>query len=220
MTERQERLDRYFPAKTALAGVRQQLLKAGVRAEDIPEEWIPSIIAATAKWMETTEDGLKFGARLFNFEFERGRDDYDYELTYYEKCERWAFCMNQEHCMPEGYSYPVRCLRELQPKVKPLKSQDVYFFKGCIADHQTAVFSQVAGHPKDKEQCTSSGCGITAHCVRKVSGAYSKTIIYQCNHCLSHSDDSRLRDEATPSQCDDCNVEKCTHHPRRFLSED
>jgi hypothetical protein len=201
-----------------LAGVRQQLLTAGVPASGIPEEWLPAIIAATAKWMETTEDGLEYGARLFNFEFERGRDDCDYELTYYEKCERRDFCMSPDHCMPEGYGPPVRCLRELQPIVKPLKSRDVYFFQGCIADRRSVGLTALGVYEKDKEQCGSEGCGITAHCVRKVSGAYSKTIIYQCNHCLSYSDDSRLRGEADPSQCDDCTVIKCTHHPRRDLS--
>lgn len=213
MTEQHEKLDAYCPPLEAVAGVRQQLLNAGVPPEIFPERWFPEIIAAMAKWMQTTEDGLKFGARLFHFDFQRGMDTHQYEVTHYEKCQGRDFCMNRGHCMPNGVAQPVRCLRELQPIVKEVNSTDIYFFKGCISERQPIPLSAVAFYEKPKGQC--EGCGITSHCLRPVSGAYSGTTTDQCNHCVSYSDSPRVRSEGDPSICDSCTDLRCTHHPRR-----
>lgn len=180
----------------------------------MPEDWIEATLAATFKWLQTTEDGLACAARLFHFEFERGMDNRQYELTYYEKCQSQDFCMNPDHCMPEGTTRRTRCLRELQPIVKPVKSSDVYFYRGCILEGEPVPLSAVTFEEKPKEKCAGAGCGITSHCLIKVKDAYSGTI-YQCNHCVTHSDSWQVRSEGDPSKCETCNVLKCTHHPRR-----
>lgn len=213
MTENQEKLDNYFPPMEALAGVRQQLLSAGVKAETLPEGWIPAILAATFKWLQTTEDGLQFGARLFHFDFERGMDNREYEVTSYEKCQGRDFCMNPDHCMPERTGEVRRCLRELQPVVKQVKSSDIYFYRGCIAERRPVPIAAVTFEEKPKGVC--EGCGITSHCLRRVSGAYSRTITDQCNHCVINSESWQVRSEGDPTGCETCTVLKCSHHPRR-----
>lgn len=217
MTGRQEKLDRYFPPRKVLAGVRQQLLTAGVPAESLPEDWLPALLAATFKWMQTTEDGLEFGSRLFHFEFERGLDTRQYELTTFEKCQSWDFCMNPEHCMPVGEVRPVRCLRELQPNVKEVKSSDVYFYRGCIVERRPVPLARLEFYEKPKGSC--EGCTITSHCLKEVKGAYSGTITNLCNHCVSYSESAQIRSEGDPSVCDACTVLKCVHHPRHGAPE-
>lgn len=216
MMEKQERLDRYFPPLKVLAGVRQQLLADGCPPEVIPERWLPTILAAAFKWMQTTEDGLEFGGRLFHFEIERGLDERQYEVTTHEKCSGWDLCLNMEHCAPGGQSIPVRCLRELQENVKPVKSRDIYFYQGCIAERRPVPISSVHYHEKPKGIC--EGCSITSHCLTETKKAYSGTITNLCNHCVSYSESAQVRSEGDPSLCDECTVEKCMHHPRRGLS--
>lgn len=215
MTTEQEKLDNYFPPPEAIAGVRQQLLTAGVAAENLPEDLIPAVLAAASKWMQTTTDGLHFGARLFHFEVDRGQDNRQYEITHYEKCQGRDFCLNPEHCMPERTGRPSRCLRELQPVVKEVKSTDIYFFHGCIAERRPV--SPVAVDSYEKEKNTCELCTITAHCVSQVTEAYSKIKTDQCNRCRSASY-ALTKAEAHPS-CDGCSVVRCLHHPRRGLGE-
>lgn len=215
MTEKHEKLSDYFPPREAISGVRQQLLTAGVRAEALPDDWIPAVLAAAAKWMRTTEDGLDFAARLFHFEIERGKDTHEYELTYYEKCQGWDFCLNREHCMPEGSSRRVRCLRQVQPKVKPVKSDKIFFLQGCIVEGSPVPISSIDCQERSREVCP--GCSATLHCVKELKGAYSKTITSLCNHCRSYNESPRIRSEGDPSVCDSCTAIKCIHHPRRGL---
>lgn len=215
MTKKHEKLDPYYPPQKAITGVRQQLLTAGVEAENLPETWIPAVLAAAAKWMQTTEDGLEYAARLFHFEFERGKDTEEYALTYYEKCHSRDFCLNLEHCMPNGTGRQQRCLRELQPVVKPVKPSDVYFFQGCIAEREPVPVGAIARQTRDREGCDL--CTATLHCVKKLEGAYSKTITSLCNHCRSFSENPQIRAEGDPWVCEACTATKCNHHPRKGL---
>jgi hypothetical protein len=173
------------------------------------------VLAAASKWMRTTEDGLDFAARLFHFEVERGKDTLEYEMTYHEKCMGRDFCLNLEHCMPEGSSRPVRCLREVQPKVKPVKSDKIFFFEGCIVEGRPVPRKSIAHQERPREDC--HGCRATLHCVAELKGAYSKTITSLCNHCRSFDESPRIRSEGDPSVCESCTAIKCIHHPRRGL---
>lgn len=123
-----EKLDRYAPDPSVIAGVKSQLLSAGVPADAIPVEWLPGILAATAKWIQTTEDGLAYASRLLHFELRRGDDDKKYEII-------------DDH---ERRSYTVN-------------SHDVWFYCGSIVDKRPIPQSMLYVSEKDRSQCEDCG---------------------------------------------------------------
>lgn len=123
-----EKLDPYAPDPKTIAGVKSQLLNAGVPAETIPQEWLPAIIAATAKWVQTTEDGLAFASRLLHFELTRGEDDKSYKVV-----------------------------NDFTGKEYTANPQDVWFYCGYIVDKKPIPAAMLNISESVRSQCEDCG---------------------------------------------------------------
>ena len=63
----------------------------------------------------------------------------------------------------------------------------------------------------ERKNCDS--CMGDYHCSKSIKDEYGKQVD-MCNHCVSHSEVSRIRDIA--SDCARCSVKSCTHHPENL----
>lgn len=67
------KLDAFIPSAETLAGVRRQLVDAGV--DPINEEWLLVVVSAMTKWQTTTADGMRFFVNSLGFCWKDGEDD-------------------------------------------------------------------------------------------------------------------------------------------------
>lgn len=74
------KLDRFFPSPETVAGVKRQLINAGIAPESIPQDWLAAIIAAQTKWQATTVDGSAFVVNSLGFQWTTGRDEFQYDF--------------------------------------------------------------------------------------------------------------------------------------------
>lgn len=123
-----EKLDKFRPSPETLAGVRTQLVNAGIDPYDIPNVWVEATVAATAKWIQQTEAGLDFVSRLLHLSYERGRDNKDYEIV------------DDDTLL-----------------VETVKPEDIFMISGCIANRRPVPFHSVNVCEKETSQCDSCG---------------------------------------------------------------
>lgn len=186
-----EKLDPFAPSSESLNGTKQQLLKAGILEEEIPQDWLTAILAAHDKWLLTTENGLKQFSRFFCFNLKGGDDDTDY------------FVVNNATNVTTN-----------------VKTSDVWFFNGVVVRgipmHVADSRRQGAIPPleleiseKTKNQC--EGCGIFAHCIKDVSDPYTERIETLCNHCITLHEHPKVNDLGGSKVCELCNSQKCLY---------
>lgn len=75
-----EKLDQFRPTLETAIAVRRQLANAGIDPAFVPEDWLISIVAATRKWIATTQPGAQDAVDLLGFEWSRGDPAYSYEV--------------------------------------------------------------------------------------------------------------------------------------------
>lgn len=80
----EEKLDQFMPSMEMVAGVKRQLVAAGIAPEYIPMEWLNAIVAAVNKW-HTTKEGANTLFNQLGFQLIRGKDDKEYEY-----CDAWG----------------------------------------------------------------------------------------------------------------------------------
>jgi len=120
----EEKLDRYAPSPEVLSAIRNELVKAGVNAELIPNDWVGVTIAALSRWMQQKPEGLNYAAQLMGFQIQRGQSDKEYEVL-----DRNT-----------GESYPI-------------DSDKIFYYWGVVAN-KTPVFPEdVLAVDKAKEDC-------------------------------------------------------------------
>lgn len=205
----EDKLDRFMLPQETLHQVRQQLLTAGVSSDAIPDDWLVAITASMAKWMQTTEGGLQFGARLFHFELERGEHDVDYVVSRSENCPDWASCPYPTHCQTAGNA----CLEPMITK-KTVPADSVWFYSGAVVEKRPTKRCDIEIQDKAKEHCDL--CSIVSHCVKNFSVTYSETTNNaHCNFCAARSENPRIRKHGDLSVCETCTVTRCENHPFR-----
>jgi hypothetical protein len=159
----------------------------GCPHEAIPYDWVALTMAAMAKWIATTTEGFQSVGYLLNgCEIKRGHDGDHYELVDDEKNE-----------------------------VRTIKSEDIVFYSGVVVEGKPTSRLNLMISDKPKNQCDD--CGIISHCLTKdeVLDTYSGQFKRLCNHCLTYSDNPRLRDLGCNAMCGKCTVTACVHHQSR-----
>jgi len=91
------KLDRFFPSPDTVAGVKRQLLNAGIPAESIPHDWLVAIIAAQTKWQCSTADGMAFVVNSLGFQWTCGKDEYQYDFHDPNSMDIYKLKSNQVH---------------------------------------------------------------------------------------------------------------------------
>ena len=180
-----EKLDHFLPTGEILAGIKRQVVKAGVREEDIPLDWLSAISAAFAKHISTSEEGYNYISSLLNFNWQRGK-------------------INKQYTILNDIGQPIR---DVSPN-------SIYIFTGVIAEGMRVPLSQVLVEDLPLFKC--DGCGVRTHCVKEVVNWKRDNLESLCNLCLSYSEDSKQRDEATPGLCETCTDIMCTHNPEQM----
>lgn len=173
-------------------GVRHQLLRAGIHEDDIPGVWLPAIIAAMEKWLITTEDGLKYISKLFDFKIKPAESDKDYILI--DKINNTSIS---------------------------LKNTQVWFFEGVMVNGSPVALAdpdKPSMYPLEleilettKNKCDS--CGIVAHCLREILEPLTDSLVSLCNYCISFHEHPRVNDHGSWTVCEECTVQKCRNHP-------
>lgn len=104
--------------------VRRVLRQAGAEDTDIPQYWTPAIMAAMAKWMQTTDAGFLFASQLLMMNVESGRDEKSYHV------------------------YDPETGTE-----KSVESNRVWFFEGACVDSVSTPISSIRIAEKHREIC-------------------------------------------------------------------
>lgn len=108
--------------------MRQQLLKAGIIPESIPNDWVVATIAAFRKWVHTTKDGAIEVTSLLQLESARGSDEMDY--TVFDDVD--------------GREYRVR-------------AEDIVYLRGVVVNGQTIPLKNLCASRKTVEKCDDCG---------------------------------------------------------------
>lgn len=93
----QEKLDSFIPDADAIAGIKRQLVNAGIEPEAIPIDWLVAIVAGTTKWISQTPDGMSYVVNRLGFQWTQGKDDYVYEYNDYESGNSFVIKPKQIH---------------------------------------------------------------------------------------------------------------------------
>lgn len=176
-----------------ILGIRRQLLRAGIPDEDIPYDWLRSIVAATCKWFVTTNDGLEYFSRLFCFDLKIAENDKDYFLV--DNINRTTI---------------------------PLKNNQVTFFEGVLIDgHPLPRADSTREGPipplelefsdSTKNQCED--CGIVSHCLKEIREPFTDSLMSLCNYCVTYHEHPKVKDQGGCEICQECSVTVCRHHP-------
>jgi len=174
-------------------GVRHQLLQAGIHEDDIPNDWLPAVIAATEKWLITTPNGLNYIAGLFGFNLKPGEEDKDYLLvdnvnfnTIQLKTSQVCFF---EGAMVDGVPVPL---------VDPEKNNPIPPLELEISE-------------STKNKCDN--CGIVAHCNKEILEPITQQIVSLCNYCITFHEHPRVNENGGWIRCEQCTVLRCKNHP-------
>lgn len=178
-----------------MAGIKRQLLRAGIPEEHLPIDWIPAIIAAMEKWITTTDDGLQYISDLLGFRIRPGESDKDYTLI---------DNINQNH--------------------QSLKTTQVAFFDGVLVRGRPVPIMdptlrdfipplELEISESTKNRC--DGCGIVSHCLKEILEPYSERLESLCNYCVTHHEYLRVNDHGEDRVCQECSVSNCHHHPTK-----
>lgn len=119
-----DKLDRYAPSAEILSAVKNELVKAGVSPEVIPEDWVGATIAALSRWMQQRPEGLNYAARLLGFQIVKGGSDREYEVL-----DRNT-----------GESYPI-------------DSDKIFYYCGVVANKIPVNPEDVLSVDKPKDDC-------------------------------------------------------------------
>jgi len=180
-----------------LIGIKQQLSRAGIDNKDISEDWLRAISAAMTKWLLTTDDGIRYAARLFHLDIKQGDNDKEYTLVDNE--------LRTAHT---------------------IKNTSVWFLSGVIVNGRPVpiVDPHRNGHlPKyeleiedsTKNKCDS--CGIVSHCLKEILEPYSEQLQSLCNYCLTHHEHTKVKDVGGIGNCHKCSVVNCKNKPVEVL---
>jgi hypothetical protein len=172
-----------------LAGVRRQLLKTGFETNEIPEEWLEIMVAATNKWVSTTSDGIEHVMDLWKhnmvaFKSQRGSGEKDYVI-------RDNYGAFEQKLDPDG----------------------VFIFKGVVSQEDLLLEGNYEFAVEDKrtEQCED--CGAFAHCYRTVRDPGTDVLKIMCNYCTVMNSNPRVQDQGNIHDCGECPMVSCAHHP-------
>lgn len=119
-----EKLDQFRPNLETTQAIKRQIIKAGISPEQIPDQWLEVMIAATAKWLSSTEDGLKAASTLFGFEAKYGNPENEY--IYYA---------------------------ETGPREVPIKPENILFLQGVMVNGQITPLANIQIKEKTAESC-------------------------------------------------------------------
>lgn len=180
-----EKLDQYLPTMEILSQVRRQLVDAGVEPDHIPQDWLAAIIAATRKWVASSPDGACDAINLLGFEWSQG----------------------DPSCLYEVLSLTTAPARQV-------KSEDVYFFRGIMADREPIMPVRLKISKKESKTCDS--CGIISHCVQEIRHPRTERLSSYCSNCLSNHEDIWFRDYRDTNECSSCPKDTCSHNPKRY----
>lgn len=173
--------------------MKRQLLRAGIPDEEIPQGWLPAIIAAMEKWLVTTDDGIKYISSLYGFKLQDPPDDLSFTLV-----------DNVNRITTE------------------LKNNQVWVFKGYLVNGRVVPemdFSKDNPMPPlelDISETTKNkceGCGIVGHCIKDILEPTSDKLVSLCNYCISFHDHPRVHDQGEWQICERCTVLGCKNHP-------
>jgi hypothetical protein len=190
-----EKLDPYAPTLERVLGIKRQLLRAGIPEEQIPMEWLSAIIAATEKWIVTTDEGLSYISELLDFKTRPGDSDKEYAL--------------------------IDNTTQIHHR---LKNTQVTFFEGVMVNGRPVpIFDPYAQEfipPLELDILESSknkcdGCGIVSHCLKEILEPFSEKLEHLCNYCLTYHEHPRVNDQGGIRICQDCTVKNCQHHPSK-----
>lgn len=188
-----EKLDHFDPTLEMILGIKRQLLQAGIPEEEIPYDWLRSMIAATCKWFITTQDGLEHFSRLFCFDLKAADDDKDYLLV--DNINRTTIA---------------------------LENKQVTFFEGVMVDGRPVAIADTTREgpipalelefsDSSKNQCED--CGIVSHCLKEIRVPFTEKLMALCNYCLTYHVHPRVSEQGGTRICQECTVTSCRHHP-------
>lgn len=173
-----EKLDEFLPSLETLSGVRRQLISAGIKAEDINEEWLVTVVAAMSKWMTRTTDGLEFVVASLGFQRRMGDDDKIYryiepttqnvyeippnQVRFFAGAALKGFPINPidlevserrtEQC--EGCGIVAHCLKEVRD---PISDRLERLCNNCLWQSDNWRIKD-HGDPMICQECTVLGC--------------------------------------------------------------
>jgi hypothetical protein len=173
-----EKLDGFRPSAEVLAGVRRQLVSAGVDPDTIPEDWLFAIVAAMTKWSFRTPSGLEFSLQWLGAQTKKGLDDFDYE--YSDSQTGNSYQINPDRVMyfagASVNGYPVdpqsiysskkeenqcdscgtrrHCVKDVRD---PVKDRLESYCNACLSYHDNPRLSSGCSVHKC-ETCTDVGC--------------------------------------------------------------
>jgi hypothetical protein len=181
------KLDYFRPTRETLAGVRRQLVEAGIPSESINDDWVEAAAAAMAKWINCDPNGQAYAIKLLNFEVAHGDPSKEYVL------------------LPVMAGAPE----------KKLKPGDVCFFRGIQVCGEPFPITQLRITDKEKECCDS--CGISSHCCKTLLDIGRDRLTTLCQNCILAHENLRIRDQGNYGACQDCTNGRCPNHPKRGL---
>lgn len=111
-----------------LVGVQRQLLEAGIPFESIPQDWLNYIVAATRKWMATTQEGSQDAADLLGLQTFRGETNKNYMIVDHEEVVE-----------------------------NRVDGDNVWFVQGLIFDGAPADLARLRVSEKTREPCDGCG---------------------------------------------------------------
>lgn len=177
--------------------VRGILTRAGVAEEDLPSRADQeAVVAATIKWLLTTDGGSEFFSHHFCLKGKHGDADKDYAV-----------------------------IDNVVQKMHTVKNTDVWFFEGVLVRGQPMPISdpQVINSTspyeldiisKEKNKC--EGCGIISHCVKEILDPFDDQMKDMCNFCITYHEHPKVNDIGGLRNCEECSVINCRHHPVRL----
>lgn len=191
-----EKLDSFRPSLETQEAIKHLLLRAGMNEDELPAYHDrEAIIAATLKWLSTTQDGLKYFSRLFCFKVKQGGDDKEYTV-----------------------------IDNVNHQAITVKNTDVWLFGGAIVRGRPLSIIDVSNDKpppyeleiskKDRESC--EGCGAHTHCLLEVLDPYTENVAKLCNYCISHHEHPKVKDCGGMKTCELCNVTSCKNKPKEL----
>lgn len=73
------KLDKFLPNPDVVAGVKRQLIEAGVHPDSVPQDWLIATIAAMTKWQCQTAEGAAHVVNSLGFQWSTGKDEFQYD---------------------------------------------------------------------------------------------------------------------------------------------
>lgn len=97
--------------------------------------------------------------------------------------------------------------------VDQILPHDVVHVTGLLVSGQFTDPRSLRISAKTSNPCDS--CSIIGPCLQNVADPCNQRPQSLCNHCLTHSEHPRLRDQGDQSVCAMCTVTSCEHNPAK-----